>query len=151
MVLPKSLSVHFMSESIDWATPLSLFQELDDEFHFDVDVCASDLNDNYWSIDDNCLSKDWSGKRCFMNPPYGREISDFVRKAANSGAELVVGLLPARTDTSYFHDWIYHRAEIRFIRGRVKFVHPDKVKSESAPFPSMIVIWRDCPLQELLF
>ena len=73
-----------------------------------------------------------------MNPPYGREIGKWIEKAVTCGAELVVGLLPARTDTRWFHEYVYSKAEIRFIKGRLKF----GAATNAAPFPSMIVIWR---------
>jgi len=78
------------------------------------------------------------GSTAWCNPPYGREIGKWVKKAAESKA-LVVMLLPARTDTAWFHDYIYHKAEIRFIRGRLKFGDG----KNSAPFPSMVVVFRN--------
>jgi len=137
--------VHFMSEKQNWATPPELFEELHREFNFDIDVCAEEWNaklPRFWTEEDNCLFRSWKGLRCFMNPPYGREIKLFIEKASTSDAELVVALLPARTDTQYFHKFIYGRAEIRFIKGRVAF-HTEDGPGKSAPFPSMIVIWRN--------
>lgn len=127
----------------DWATPWDLYNRLDKEFNFTLDVCATKENtkcSRFFSIEDNCLNQSWAGEVCFMNPPYGQEITFFVEKAkeeAEKGA-IVVGLLPARTDTRWFHEFVYGIAEIRFIRGRVKFVGA----SASAPFPSMIAVWR---------
>ena len=140
-----------MSSNTDnWATPQAFFDELNKEFMFDVDVCASDSNykvNRYWTKEDDGLSKEWKdvycdglygqNPHCWMNPPYGREIGKWVKKAAQCGA-LVVGLLPARTDTKWFHDYIYGKAEIRFVKGRLKFGD----SKNSAPFPSMVVIWR---------
>lgn len=123
-----------------WATPDDFFKEIDREFRFNIDVCATSDNakcDSYYTRECDGLSKDWSG-RCWMNPPYGREIGKWVEKAFNSNCEVVVGLLPARTDTKWFHDFIYGKAEIRFIKGRLKFGGA----KNSAPFPSMLVIWR---------
>ena len=85
------------------------------------------------------------GYRVFVNPPYGREIKKWVKKAyeeAQKPNTLVVMLIPARTDTRYFHDYIYNKAEIRFIRGRVKFIDENGNEGQSAPFPSMIVIYK---------
>ena len=134
-----------MSKKQNWATPPDLFESLHEEFNFTIDVCAEEWNAklplSYWDLEDNCLDQDWSGHRCFMNPPYGREIKLFIEKAANSNAELVVALLPARTDTKYFHDHIYGQAEIRFLKGRVNF-WTEEGAGKCAPFPSMIVIWR---------
>lgn len=136
--------VHYSSKKQNWATPPDLFAALHNEFNFTIDVCAENWNaklPRFWTEEDNALTQDWSGERCFMNPPYGRVIKDFVKKAAESGAELVVALVPARTDTIYFHEFIYPYAEIRFIRGRVHF-WTEEGAGTCAPFPSMIVIWR---------
>lgn len=125
----------------EWATPDDVFSKLDSEFHFDLDVAAADDNhkcSNYFTINDDGLSQSWGGHRCWCNPPYGRVIKEWVRKASESGS-LVVMLLPARTDTAWFHDYVYGKAEIRFIRGRLRF---GKSKA-NAPFPSMIVIFRE--------
>jgi site-specific DNA-methyltransferase (adenine-specific) len=130
----------FSSETDDRGTPLFLFNALNKEFVFDIDVCASKMNSKvkfYYDKNDDGLSKDWSEKRCWMNPPYGRKIKHWIKKAYESNT-LVVGLLPARTDTSWFHNYIYGKAEIRFVRGRLCF----NDKNGRAPFPSMIVVWR---------
>lgn len=136
--------IAFASRREDWGTPLSLFDPLDAEFHFDLDVCASLANAKcrvFYS--QHGLENSWheDGKAIWCNPPYGRQISKWVQKAAeeaNLGCTVVM-LLPARTDTQWFHDFVYGKAEVRFIRGRVRFsgaIH-------NAPFPSMIVIFRN--------
>jgi site-specific DNA-methyltransferase (adenine-specific) len=135
----------------DWATPQALFDALNKEFGFTVDVCASDWNakmPRFWSIAQDSLSLSWAEERCFMNPPYGREIGKWVAKAhgeAQRGA-LVVGLIPARTDTRYWHDHIQGKAEVRFIRGRVKFkgynLQGKWCENSPSTFPSVIVVWR---------
>ena len=134
----------FSSKTDDWATPQELFDALNEEFCFTLDPCASSSNekcDKFYTKQDNGLSKDWAGERVFCNPPYGREISKWVEKCsieANNPNTIVVALLPARTDTQYFHRFIYGKAkEVRFIKGRLKFGG----HSNSAPFPSMIVIF----------
>lgn len=134
----------FSSKTDDWATPQELFDALNEEFCFTLDPCASSSNakcDKFYTKQDNGLSKDWAGERVFCNPPYGREISKWVEKCsieANNPNTVVVALLPARTDTQYFHRFIYGKAkEVRFIKGRLKFGG----HSNSAPFPSMIVIF----------
>ena len=132
----------FSSKTDLWATPQDFFNTIDREFNFDVDVCAIPENakcSHFFSPDDDGLSRKWVGV-CWMNPPYGREIGKWVKKAHESAKEgaVVVGLLPARTDTAWFHEYIYGKAEIRFIRGRLKFGGCDN----SAPFPSMTIIWR---------
>lgn len=133
----------FSSASVEWATPWELFRQLDAEFHFNLDPCSTHENakcaDHFTKAEDGLL-QDLGGKRVFCNPPYGRELPKWIRKAhdeAEKGA-LVVMLIPARTDTRAFHDYIYHNAEIRFIRGRIKFGDA----KASAPFPSMLVIFR---------
>ena len=132
----------FSSERQDWETPEQLFNELDREFKFDIDVCASASNkkcSNYFDISVDGLKQDWQGV-CWMNPPYGRGVDKWVEKAYNESQKgaTVVCLLPARTDTRWFHSFVYNKAEIRFLKGRLKFVGAES----SAPFPSMVVIFR---------
>jgi len=137
------------SKRDDWETPWDLFLELDREFHFTLDPCANEKNHKceYWFGSNSPYYHDgldisWKWRTVFMNPPYGREIVQWVRKAYHEAQQdntIVVGLLPARTDTAWFHDYIYHKAEIRFLRGRVKFVGA----KNSPPFGSMVVIWRE--------
>jgi len=134
----------FSSETDQWATPTEVFAELDREFHFDLDPCADESNHKctrFYTKEDDGLKQPWGGSRVFCNPPYGRSIGQWVKKAYEEGHRentLVVLLIPARTDTRYFHDYILHRAEIRFIPGRLKFGNA----KNSAPFPSMVVIYR---------
>ena len=136
--------VMFSSKTDNWATPPEFFKELDKEFHFNLDPAADEFNhkcDRYFTIAENGLLQEWGGNSVFCNPPYGREIGKWVEKAYRTNKEsgdLVVMLLPARTDTKWFHDFIYHKAEIRFIKGRLKFGG----SKNSAPFPSMVVIYR---------
>lgn len=139
----KSHAVHFSSATDDWATPPDFFEAVNAEFDLLWDVCASHQNTKlplYWTKDEDGLKASWRGKRIWMNPPYGSEIGKWVEKAATGGAEICVCLLPARTDTRWFHDHIYEnpRAEIRFVKGRLKFGGA----KNSAPFPSMLVIFR---------
>lgn len=136
------LQTMFSSKTDLWSTPQELFDELNKEFSFQLDPCALPCNAKcarFYTPDDDGLLQPWLGLRVFCNPPYGRKVGDWVRKAyceAQLGA-LVVMLLPARTDTAYFHDYIYNKAEIRFIRGRLKFGGC----KNTAPFPSMVVIF----------
>lgn len=137
-------NVHFSSKETNVETPADLFEQLDNEFKFNLDACANEENRkhlNFFSKERSCLNADWSGFRVFMSPPYGREIGKFIKKAYEESQKengaLVVMLLPARTDTAWFHDYCI-KGSIRFIRGRIKF---SGMKS-SAPFPSMIVIFR---------
>ena len=133
----------FTSNSDDYGTPQKLFDELNAEFGFDVDVCASASNAKcrrYFSVEENGLVQDWSNyKTCWMNPPYGRQIIDWIQKAYETSLKgsTVVCLLPARTDTKWFHEYCM-KGEIRFIRGRLKF----NDGKTPAPFPSMIVVFK---------
>lgn len=140
-----NMDVMYTRNSDEWETPSWLFDALDCEFLFTLDPCATDQNhkcDQYFTKDDDGLSLPWKKERVFCNPPYGRQIGKWVRKAFEETyaryCPLVVMLLPARTDTKWFHDFIYNKAEVRFMRGRVKFGNCAK----DAPFPSMIVIFR---------
>lgn len=137
------------SEKMDWRTPMDFFRKLDQEFHFVLDAAASPENAKcslYFSPDDDGLSQSWQlGGAVFCNPPYGREIGKWVQKAYSEharGGVTIVMLIPARTDTSYFHDYIYGNAEIRFLRGRLKFEDENGAAMNPAPFPSMVVIYR---------
>lgn len=132
------MNVHFSSKTCEWETPQELFNKLQEEFHFNLDVCASENNAKclpYYTKEEDGLKQEWSAYN-WMNPPYGREIGKWIKKASES--PLTVALLPARTDTRWFHDYILNKAEVRFIKGRLKFGD----SKNSAPFPSMVVIWR---------
>lgn len=138
----KLTSGMFSSTTDLWATPQDFFDKLNDEFHFTLDPCATPDNAKctmFYTIENDGLKQDWSGHRVFCNPPYGRKIKDWVKKCHDEAQKgtLVVMLIPARTDTSYFHDYIYHKAELRFVRGRLKFGNAN----QGAPFPSMVVIF----------
>lgn len=133
--------VMFSSATDQWSTPQWFFDKLNDEFHFTLDPCADEFNhkcEKYFTKEQNGLIQDWSGERVFCNPPYGREIGEWVKKCATSDAEIVVMLIPARTDTKWFHEFIYNKTEIRFLRGRLKFGN----SKNSAPFPSMVVVFK---------
>ncbi len=137
------LSVHFSSASDDWATPQDFFDALDEEFSFTLDVCASASNAkcaNYFTKAVDGLSQEWSRERCWMNPPYGREINTRMKKAveASRRGALVVCLVPARTDTAWWHGYAVQADEIRFVRGRPRFGDA----KHAAPFPSAVLIFR---------
>lgn len=132
----------FTSNTPEWETPQDLFDSLNAEFAFELDVCATFENNKcpkYFDIKEDGLKQNWRnwGGYKWMNPPYGREIGKWVERASIMGK--TVALLPARTDTRWFHDYIYNKlkVEIRFIKGRLKFGG----STNSAPFPSMIVIF----------
>ncbi len=135
------MNVHFSSKTDLWATPQSFFDELDEEFCFEWDVCASVGNakcHNYYDKNINGLEQEWSGV-CWMNPPYGREIKAWMKKAYESSLNgvTVVCLVPSRTDTFWWHDYAA-KGEVRFIKGRLKFGE----SKNNAPFPSAVVIFR---------
>ena len=128
----------------DWETPKALFDALDAEHHFTLDPCSTDANakcaKHYTKADDG-LTQSWGGEVVFCNPPYGRDIRKWVAKChSEADRAQVVALLPARTDTAWFHDHVYGKADVRFLRGRLKF-ELGGVALQSAPFPSMIVRW----------
>jgi site-specific DNA-methyltransferase (adenine-specific) len=141
-------SVLFASNSSAWETPQWLWDELDLEFDFDLDAAATPENAKvsfYYTEKDNALIRPWFNRyegiqNIWLNPPYGRGVGAWVQKAyieSQRGATVVM-LLPARTDTAWFHDWVLGRAEIRFLRGRLKFSN----SVNAATFPSIIVIFR---------
>lgn len=131
----------FSSETDQWATPQDFFNKVNSVFHFTLDVCADATNakcDRYFHSLQDGLSKEWKGV-CWMNPPYGRSIGDWVKKAYESarGGAVVVCLLPARTDTKWWHDYCA-KGEVMFLKGRLKFGDA----TNSAPFPSALVVFR---------
>lgn len=138
------MNVHFSSKSNEWTTPQHLFDELNQEFNFTLDPCATEENakcSKHFTIEDDGLSKDWSNDVVFMNPPYGREIKKWIKKAYEESLNgaTVVCLIPARTDTMYWHDFIFDKADdIRFLKGRLKFGNG----KNSASFPSAIVVYK---------
>jgi site-specific DNA-methyltransferase (adenine-specific) len=134
------MSVHFSSKTNEWTTPKDFYEILHKEFNFTLDPCATKTNSKckkFYTKDDNGLTKDWSNETVFMNPPYGREIKHWIKKAYNESLKgaLVVCLIPARTDTIYWHTYCV-KGNIRFIKGRLKFSNKN-----SAPFPSALVIF----------
>lgn len=135
--------IMFSSNKDDWETPLWLFEKLDQEFHFTVDLCASDKNhlcEKYYTRENSGLNANVKNEIVFCNPPYGRKnTAEWIKRCATCGAKTCVMLIPARTDTNSFHEYIYGKAEIRFLRGRLKFSN----SKNPAPFPSMIVIFRN--------
>lgn len=135
------------SDRTDWETPRELFDRLDAFWHFDLDAAASDTNHlcaDYYTKETDGLAQSWAGRRVWCNPPYGKQIADWTRKAyeeTRDGQTLVIMLIPARTDTRWYHDYIQGRAaEVEFIRGRLKYTLGG-VAQNSAPFPSMLVRW----------
>jgi len=147
----QSLKCMFSSVKLDYSTPQGVFDQLDKEFHFNLDACANEQNHKVstWLEGNNGLNMEWclhyEGKikgRVFCNPPYGREIGKWIKKGyeefiKGETAELIVFLIPSRTDTKWWHEYIMKATEIRFVKGRISFDGKN-----SAPFPSCIAIFK---------
>jgi len=132
----------YSSATDEWATPRSFFAKLHRRYKFTLDPCAT--SDNaccplYFTKADDGLKQDWGTYRIFCNPPYGRTLGAWARKSfeASQRGALVVLLVPARTDTAWFHDWVWGKAKVEFIRRRVRFGNAEA----SAPFPSMLAVY----------
>ena len=142
--------VFFSSKIQDWCTPIDFFKRLDDEFHFSLDPAATQKTakcNKYYTPETDGLKASWAGETVFCNPPYGRDISNWVRKGYEEGQKpntTVVMLLPARTDTTYFHQYILNgkAQDVRFLKGRLRFTDEDGSFKDAAPFPSVIVVWK---------
>ena len=138
-----SMQVIGHGKTDDWETPRIIFGQLDMEFHFNLDPCCTERTrkcENYFTPEQDGLKQSWAGYTVFCNPPYSN-VAEWVKKAfeeTKNKNTTVVMLIPSRTDTKYFHKYIYHRSEIRFIKGRLKFGNA----KNPAPFPSMVVIFR---------
>ena len=136
-------------------TPKDIWQDLTKEFNFTIDCCASHSNHllpRYYTIDDDCLTKDWSGEVAYIHPLFDGKIGKFVEKAYHTKNFIGVFLLPSSTHTKYFHEWIYHNpnCEVRFLRKPVKgfrFGHDDGTEDDPNKIgyikPLMIVIFRN--------
>ena len=138
------MDVHYSSKTNEWSTPQDFFNELDKEFNFTLDPCSTRENakcTKYFTVEDDGLKQDWSNDVVFMNPPYGREIKYWVQKAYEESLKgaTVVCLIPSRTDTQYWHDYIFGKADdIRFLKGRLKFGG----SKNPAPFPSAVIVYK---------
>ena len=136
--------VMFSSKTGEWSTPQAFFDRLDWRFGpFDLDPCADTHNTkcaNFYTAAEDGLSKDWGGHTVFVNPPYGRGIDKWIEKAHNEAKKentKVVMLIPARTDTKYWHNYVMKASEVHFIKGRLKFGDSEN----SAPFPSAVIVF----------
>ena len=134
----------FSSKSGEWSTPNDFFKKLNWRFGpFDLDPCASPYNtkcDNFYTEPEDGLSKNWQGHTVFVNPPYGRGIDAWIKKAYEEAQDpdtKVVMLIPARTDTKYWHDYVMKAESVFFIKGRLKFGD----STNCAPFPSAVVVF----------
>ena len=136
-------NVLFSSKKMDWSTPPAFFDTLNEEFNFTLDACASSKNnkcDNFFTTNEDSLIQSWEGNTVFCNPPYGSGIKHWVKKCFEEGQKpktKVVMLIPSRTDTRYWHDYVMRSQRIYFIKGRLKFGGSDT----SAPFPSAVVVF----------
>lgn len=134
----------FQSATVEWETPQSFFDKLDEEFQFTLDVCATHENKkvtNFFDKDNDGLSQSWAGHVCWMNPPYGREMPKWLEKASKEAREngaTCVCLIPARTNTNWWHTLCLKSAEVRFLLGRTKFVGA----KHGFPFPLAIVVFK---------
>lgn len=154
LIKGNNMDVHFSSKSAEWQTPPDLFVKLNNEFGFKLDVASTKENalcENFFTEEDNALIQDWSKfGTAYMNPPYGRGIGKFIKKAWEESLKgmTVVMLIPARTDTKWWHSYCA-KGEVRFIKGRLKFVNTTfpsyrengEFELSPAPFPSAIVIF----------
>lgn len=138
------------SKKMDWCTPQDFFDALNEEFNFKLDAAATEKTKKCelcFTPETDGLSQSWDcGGAVFCNPPYGRDIGKWVKKAYEEslrGGYPIVLLIPSRTDTSYFHDYIYGKANLRFVRGRLRFTDDNGVPADPAPFPSMVVVYNE--------
>ena len=141
----KTAETMFSSKSLEWSTPQHFFDLLEEIFgKFTLDPCSNASNykvKNHFTEDHNGLDEDWSGHNVFMNPPYGRQIKHWIKKAYEEGQKentTVIALIPARTDTRYWHDYVMHADSIFFVKGRLKFGNGEN----SAPFPSAVIVFK---------
>lgn len=135
--------VMFSSKDTTWTTPQDFFEKLNKEFNFTLDPCCVPNTakcSTYFTPETDGLKQSWQGYTVFMNPPYGREIGKWLEKAYKESLKgiTVVCLIPSRTDTKYWHDFCMKAAEIRFVKGRLKFGD----SNNSAPFPSAVVVFK---------
>jgi site-specific DNA-methyltransferase (adenine-specific) len=141
----------FSSKTNEWSTPDDFYQKLNKMFGpFSLDPCSDGINNKtvkFFTPKDNGLEQDWGGNNVFMNPPYGREIGKWIKKAYEEGLKpltQVVCLIPARTDTTYWHEYVMKANLIYFVKGRLKFGD----STNSAPFPSAVVVFDSSPYLE---
>lgn len=138
-----TLQVLFSSKTDDHSTPQDFFNKLNEEYQFELDVCASESNakcSKFFTKEQDALKQDWTGT-CWMNPPYGRDIILWMEKAYKEhkkNKNTIVCLVPVRTDTNWWHSYVEGKAKVKFIKGRLKFGN----SANSAPFPSALVIYK---------
>ena len=138
--------VMFSSKSKEWVTPQHFFDKLNKRFGpFTLDPCANSSNYKvmkHFTEKENGLEQDWGGHIVFMNPPYGRAIKDWIKKAYEESRKentMVIALIPARTDTRYWHNYVLKANDLYFVKGRLKFGNGEN----SAPFPSAVAVFKN--------
>ena len=133
----------FSSNKMDWTTPKDFFEKLNREFNFTLDPCASKENalcKKFYTVQENGLLQNWGGERVFCNPPYGRKIGEWVKKCYEESLKpntTIVLLIPNRSDTKWYHEYIHGKARVEPVKGRLKFGN----SKNSAPFPSIWVVF----------
>tara|TARA_Y100000034_G_C6856029_1_gene389024 strand:- start:713 stop:1219 length:507 start_codon:yes stop_codon:yes gene_type:complete len=149
----KTQETMFSSKSAEWETPEDFFNKLNQTYNFTLDPCSTSANtkcQNHYTKEEDGLTQDWGGQQVFVNPPYGRQMKKWVKKAFEEGQKpdtTVVMLIPSRTDTKYWHDYCMKADVIYFVKGRLHFKnkvaadYTGKTKTSPAPFPSAVVVF----------
>lgn len=142
----QTMNTMMSSKKMDWQTPKEFFDKLNKEFNFTLDPATDGANAlcaKFFTETQDGLAQSWKGEVSYVNPPYGRALKNWVKKAYEETRDVgttVVMLIPSRTDTNYWHDYVMQASEIRFIRGRIKFGGGDT--ADPAPFPSAVVVFK---------
>jgi site-specific DNA-methyltransferase (adenine-specific) len=150
----QTMNTMMSSKKMDWGTPKSFFNKLNKEFSFTLDPACNAGNalcPRFFTQAQDGLVQSWANETVYVNPPYGRAIKHWIKKAYDESTQnnaTVVMLIPARTDTKYWHDYVMHSDEVRLVKGRLKF---EGGNGNSAPFPSAVVVFRPTPAQLKMF
>jgi len=139
----------FSSKSVEWETPEHFFNKLHQTYSFTLDPCSTSANakcEKHYTKEQDGLSQDWGGHKVFVNPPYGRVMKEWVRKAFEESRKpdtTVVMLIPSRTDTRYWHNYCMKADLIYFVKGRLHFKNKaEDSKTSPAPFPSAVIVFK---------
>ena len=142
----QTMNTMMSSKKMDWQTPQAFFDKLNQEFNFTLDPATNGTNalcSKFFTEAQDALAQSWQGETCYVNPPYGRVLKNWIRKAYEESQDpntTVVMLIPARTDTKYWHEYVMQASEIRFVQGRLKFGGGQT--NDPAPFPSAVVVFK---------
>jgi len=142
----QTMNTMMSSKKMDWQTPQAFFDKLNQEFGFTLDPATNGTNalcPKFFTEAQDALAQSWQGETCYVNPPYGRVLKNWIRKAYEESQDpntTVVMLIPARTDTKYWHEYVMQASEIRFVQGRLKFGGGQT--DDPAPFPSAVVVFK---------